>query len=190
MSHNYIFYTHTRINFKDYIDEKLIVNSITVFSTFFVAILSIFIFSYYIEPAIGIITYRPDQLIGLTNQELLHYEEYMFTFSQLIKLSPLLMGIIYSFWVGLNAVVYSTMAMLSLVVVDNIFIALSVPFIFYHIGSFIVAIMGFEYFLFNETIFPFAIAQQSLITIIPPFIIVVGINLWLYWQFTNQYNSQ
>lgn len=189
-TNDFIFYTHSRIDLKDYIHNKLVTNSFVVFVSFFATIFLIFIFSYYIEPLFDLVTYQPEQLIGLSTQEVLRYEESMFTFSQLVTYSPLLMGVIYSFWVGLNAVVYSTMAILTLLLIENTFIALSIPFLFYHISSFVVAVLGFENFLFDATIFPFNIEQQSLITIFPPFVIVVALNMWLYWLFIKRLNHK
>lgn len=189
-THNYIFYTHSRTDFKHYIHTKLLSNCITVFITFVITIFTIFLISYYIEPVIGIITYQPEQLVGHTTQELLHYEQTMFTFSQLISISPLLMGILYSLWVGLNAILYSLMAVLALLLIENIFVALSVPFLFYHISSFIVAVLGFEKFLFDSTIFPFNIEQQSFLTLIPPFLVVVGINIFMYRLFIKRLKNR
>lgn len=176
---NYILYTHTRVDFLRYINSKLVANSILVFFSFFIVIFFSFLLAYYVEPLIGLITYQPEQL-NLSAHEIIHYNSNLFTFSQLIHYSPWLMAGVYSLWVGVNAVLYSTMAMLAIFLISNLFVALSLPFLFYHISSFIIAVLGFPRLLFDATIFPFNVDQQPIATVLIPFSVLLGINLLMY----------
>ncbi|MBU5468722.1 ABC transporter permease [Virgibacillus sp. MSJ-26] len=189
LSNNYITYTRVRIDFKKYILIKLISNSILVFLSFFVVVFIIFLFSYYIEPHLGFVNYEPEN-INLTTEGLLDYDISMFTFTQLIKYSTLLYGLTYSGWVALNAVLYSSMAMLATLLFRNTFVALSIPFLFYHIGSFIIAVLGFPMFLLDASIFPFNVEQQPIYIAFIPFLFVVGVTGSMFFRLLNNINNK
>lgn len=189
LSNNYIMYTRIRIDFKKYIFIKLLSNNILVFIGFFSVVFIIFVYSFFIEPYLGLVHYEPENL-NLTVQELLTYDINMFTFTQLIKTSTLMYGLIYSGWVGLNAMLYSSMAMIATLLFRNVFVALSIPFLFYHISSFVVAVLGFPEFLFDASIFPFNIDQQPIKIAFVPFLIVLGITTFMIIKLVNNVENK
>lgn len=89
-------------------------------------------------------------------------------------------GLIYSLWVSVNALVYSTIAFMLLLVVDNPFIALSAPFLYYHIFNFITGVFATPWFSPLSTIFPFNIIEQPLWTVLVPFSLLLFIIIGLY----------
>ena len=184
-SNHYLLYTRTRIDLKDYINGKLISNASLVFLGFFLVVIALFVFSVYIEPQLGLINYRPELVVDSV-AELARFDQGLFTFSQLMASSPWLFAFVYAGWVALNAVAYSSLAILCLLLIPNIFIALSIPFLFYHIASFIIALLGFPEFLFDASIFPFNVDQQSITTVLLPFSVVLILNILTYFLFLKR----
>lgn len=187
LSNNYITYTRVRIDFKKYILIKLVSNSIVVFISFFIVVFIVFLFSYYLEPYLGLVNYEPEN-VKLTSGSLLDYDINKFTFTQLIKYSTLLYGFTYSGWVALNAVLYSSMAIIATLLFRNTFVALSMPFLFYHIGSFVIAVVGFPMFLLDASIFPFNIVQQPIYIAFIPFLVVCGITSFMFFRLIHNIN--
>ncbi len=104
--------------------------------------------------------------INYSSSEMFYYE---FTFSQLLSAGDYIYVLIYSLWVSINAVVYSTITYLLLHLIRSSFIALLLPFLFYHIFNFISGVLGVPEFSPISTIFPFNIVQQPLWTVLVPF---------------------
>lgn len=144
-----------------------------------------FVFLVCIEPYLSLVNYRPELVVDSV-AELARFDQELFTFSQSIASSPWLFAFVYADWVALNAVAYSTWAILCLLLIPNIFIALSIPFLFYHIASFIIALLGFPEFLFDASIFPFNVVQQNIITILLPFSVIIMLNILTYLLFLKR----
>ena len=119
-----------------------------------------FLFIVYFEQKLGIIHYSP------SNE---HMRIPAVTFSQFLSHGALTYGFIYSSWVAVNGIVYSTIAFFLLLNVSNPFIALSIPFLFYHILNFVTGLFHVAIFSPLSTIFPFNIEQQPLWTVLVPF---------------------
>jgi hypothetical protein len=155
---NFISYARTRIPLQTYLLSKGLINVFfTSFITFFMIFLS-FIFALYVEPKIGIIQYNN---VTLNQSEV--------TFSQLLSTGVIPYIFVYSLWVSMNAIVYSSIAFILLLIIRSHFIALSVPFLFYHVFNFISGVLGEPRFSPISTIFPFNIEQQPLWTVLVPF---------------------
>lgn len=159
---DYIQYTRTRIPLRTYISAKLISNGILVFSVSFLMIFVPFILAMYIEPLFGIVKLYP------TEGSPLPYT----TFEQFLPLGTLTYGIIYSAWVGINGVVYGTLTLLIVMLMEKEFIALSIPFIVYMIFNFIAQLFNFDEFSPMATLFPFSVSQQELWTVLVPFFLL------------------
>ncbi|MFH7519035.1 hypothetical protein, partial [Pseudomonas syringae group genomosp. 7] len=84
-------------------------------------------------------------------------------------------GLVYSFWVAINAVLYSVAAYVFTLIIKNNLLALSLPFLWYFIVDFAFAILGFPQYLMSSTVFPFNIEQQPIWTIFVPFTVNVVI---------------
>ncbi|AMQ19829.1 ABC transporter permease [Geobacillus stearothermophilus] len=157
---HFIPYVRIRIPLTTYFLSKLIVNAILSFLIAFLIVFVPFIFSMYIEPYLGIVRFYP------TNGNPIPYT----TFEQLLVLGTLPYGVLYSLWVGLNGMMYATMGLLLVMILEKPFIALSIPFVYYLLGNFITQVLGYDQFSPTFTIFPFSISQQPLWTVFVPFL--------------------
>lgn len=155
---NFISYTQPRVSLRIYILSKGLINAfLTCFITFLMIFLS-FVFARYIEPNLGIINY----VTSSGGQSAV-------TFSQLLSVGDFTYGLVYSLRVSINAIVYSTIAYLLMLLKRSNFIALSVPFVFHHVFNFVSGVLGVPNFSPLSTIFPFSIDQQPLWTVLIPF---------------------
>ena len=127
-----------------------------------------FIFIIYIDPYLGVIDYSQGSTF-LSQQSTSN----PVTFYQFLKYGNLTYGLVYSIWVGLNAVIYSTIAFTSLLIARSGFLALSLPFLFYHVFNFITGVLGVGKFSPISTIFPFNIKLQPLWTVSIPFFVLI-----------------
>ncbi|WP_108306896.1 ABC transporter permease [Metalysinibacillus jejuensis] len=171
LRNNFVLYTRPRIPLNTYLLSKIIVNAFLTGGIVFLLIFLPFIFVVYLEPHLGIIFYSPKDANSVIP---------MFTFSQLLEYGNLAYGLTFSLWVSINAVIYSSIALLLMLVLTNPFVALSVPFLFYHIFNFVTGILNAPMFSPLSTIFPFNIVQQPLWTILVPFLFLLIIFIGLF----------
>lgn len=158
---NFIFYTRPRINLEEYILSKGIANALLTGTVVFGMIFLPFVFIVYIDPYIGVINYEEGLRIINSNS--------LGTFSQFSKYGDFTYGFIYSLWVALNAILYSSISFVLMLILKSKFISLSVPFLFYHVFNFIVGVLGFARYSPLSTVFPFNIEKQALWTVFIPF---------------------
>ncbi|WP_033541252.1 ABC transporter permease [Planococcus sp. CAU13] len=156
---NFITYTKTRVRLSHYLTAKGIVNAAVVFGTAFLMIFLPFVFIVYIEPAIGLVSYYT-QIQGVVS---------VGTFEPFLRYGTLVYAIIYSLWVAVNAVLYATAAYVLTLLIKNSFLALSLPFLWYFVIDFAIAVLGYPQFSMTSTVFPFNIIQQPLWTVLVPF---------------------
>lgn len=109
-----------------------------------------------------------------------HPPEEAFTFSQLSAVSPALMCVVYSLWVGLNASLYAAFGAVVLMLVENRFIALAAPTAWYWLLNLATALLGLEAFGPTTMVFPFNITQQPIWHAFIPFgvLLLVTVGLW------------
>lgn len=170
----FLVYTRTRISIQKLLLIKLTTNILLTFTFFFSLILSCFIFSFYIQPSIGIISYfTPDSSIGLQFNDL--YNRY--TFSQLLEYGSWVYGISYSIWIAVNASLYAAIGFFSVLLIRNLLFALSLPFLIYIAGSFLCSLLNLTPFGFSESIFPFSYIQQPIWKSFVPCFLLITINL-------------
>jgi len=174
---DFITYTRTRVPFHIYLISKALTNAYLTASVIFLLIFVPFIFSIYIEPHIGIIDYTT-----MDNHTVIPE----FTFSQLLPYGNIVYALIYSLWVALNAALYTTIAFMLLLVINNSFVAFSAPFLFYHIFNFITGIFGIPQYSPLSTIFPFNIVKQPLWTVGIPFLFLVMILVIIFVFFIKK----
>lgn len=160
---NYLTYTKIRIDFSTYLNAKIITNAILSFGVSFLYAFLPFLFAQYINPQVGFIS----NVMVDTNP---HGTT---TFEQLLVYGPFLYGFIYSLWIGINGVLYATLPLLLCLILDNSFVGLSIPFVWYQGMSFVTAILGISQFAPLYTIFPYSILQQEIWTVFVPFLILL-----------------
>jgi len=181
ISNNFILYTRLRIDIKKYLGAKFITNAIVVFFVMFSSVFIPFIFAFYIEPLLGIIVYEPENS-GLSTSELIKNTYQRYTFSQLLEYGSFTYGFLYAVWVGVNSVIYTSLGFFALLLINNRFLALSIPFLLYHLGSFIIAVLNYPMLLLDASIFPFNITQYPIWIVCLPllFLFLVCMGLYIY----------
>lgn len=179
ITNNFIFYTRLRIDIENYLVTKFTINAILVFIIMFSFSFIPFVFAFYIEPLFNFIVYEPENS-GLTFSELIRNSYERLTFSQLLEYGSFIYGFSYSVWVGLNGILYSSLGFLSLLLLKNRFLALSIPFLLYHLGSFIIAVLGFPMLLLDASIFPYNTIQFPIWVVFIPFLFILLICIGVY----------
>jgi hypothetical protein len=154
---HFITYVKPRANLSNYLFSKGIFNALLTFLAAFSMVFVSFLFIVFIEPSFQIIHYENGTGTSVG------------TFEIFLSHGTLTYGLIYSFWVGVNAALYSTLALVLTLIVRNSFLAMSLPFLWYFIMNFVAAILGHPEFSTVSTVFPFNIIQQPIWTIFIPF---------------------
>lgn len=170
---NFITYTRPRIPLNLYILSKGLMNAFLTGFILFLMVFFSFVFAVFIEPNyLQIIAFSPPVEGNYSNGV---------TFSQFLKYGDLVYGLVYSIWVALNAILYTTISFLLLLIIRQPFVALSVPFLFYHVFNFVAGVFGVARFSPLSTIFPFNIEQQGFWTTMVPvtFLIIVASILYI-----------
>ncbi len=123
-----------------------------------------------------------EQFFGLVNFTSLSEKTYETSnaFSFLADIHPLLYAVLYAAWIGLNGAAYATLAYLLILALEQIYLAISLPFVAYHIFNFVAGIMQAPQFSPISTVFPFNITEQPLWTVFVPFAILIVVNITLY----------
>ncbi|MGX4667945.1 ABC transporter permease [Cerasibacillus sp. JNUCC 74] len=166
---NYLTYVCPRIPLNKYFYSKLIVNGCLSFTVAFLMIFIPFVFIMYIEPLLNI-----TQLDNPNGNSIP-----VTTFEQLLVAGTLTYGVVYSLWIGINGMLYASFGLLLLMLSKKPLIALSFPFIYYLVFDFITQVLGAFQFSPSATLFPIAISQQPLWTVLIPFGLLLIINIIL-----------
>ncbi|QVY61088.1 ABC transporter permease [Cytobacillus gottheilii] len=174
----FITYIKPRIKLADYLLAKGIVNGVLSFIVAFAMVFISFVFIVYVEPSLGMIVYEngSDGSVG--------------TFEIFLEYGTLSYGLIYSFWVGINAALYSSAAYVLTLLMKNHFVAISLPFLWYFVMNFVTAILAHPEFSPVSTVFPFNIIQQPLWTIFVPFTIHLMILSILIYYVRNHFQEK
>lgn len=168
---NYLTYVRTRASLKDYLLAVGFVNVMLTGFVFFLMTIVTFVLIRYVEPFFGLVNYTPlsEKTHDVTN-----------AFSFLVDIHPLLYAVLYAAWIGLNGAVYATLAYLLILSLEQVYLAISLPFVAYHIFNFVAGIMQAPQFSPISTVFPFNITEQPLWTVFVPFTVLIVVNFTLY----------
>lgn len=173
LKNNYIIYTRTRVNLKTYLISKVIVNGVLSFIVAFLIAFIPFIIAVYINPYFSILNSSSFSMNSDSGS----------TFNQLLIYGDFIYGFIYSSWVGVNGILYATLPLLLAMAFNNYYIALSLPFVFYHLFNFVTGVLNFARFSPLSTIFPYNLTQMPIWTVFIPFsfilIVVIAIIIYL-----------
>jgi hypothetical protein len=181
LNDRFIVYLRMRAPLKEILISCFLSNAFLTFIVFFLFAFNLFIFSYYIEPILGLVKYQPE-VYSLTEKTVILDSYKRFTFTQLLEYGNFVYGFTYSIWIGINAIIYSSLGFFTVILFSKKLIGISFPVLFYIIGSFI---FGFSSTLMPyrmaDTIFPFSIGQQSIWTNLTTISFLIVINLFLYF---------
>nr|WP_300148682.1 hypothetical protein [Propionicimonas sp.] len=156
LSHRYLTYTRTRAGIRHTLTDQLLRNSLATFVVFLLVGLLPQLFVVLGEPR-----YEPEAY-GYTNPDSaiaaqLHWK----TFSQLLVYGAWAPVAVYAVWLAVNAALYSTMAMCTVLLVPNRVLGFSLPWVGYLLTSFMTAILGLEAYSI-ALVFPFNLTQLPL----------------------------
>lgn len=176
----YIKYNQPRVDVWKYIKSKLLINSILTFIVGALMIIIPYFFCRVIVARYGLVELTPiTEMMSPRDNSL----------SFLLKYSNGLYILVYTIWGGVNAVLYANMGMLISLHKKNTFIALSIPILFYHVGNFFFALIGFARFSPLVSIFPFNVTKMKVSNFFVPFIIILIINIILLIYSYNKYKQ-
>lgn len=183
IKNRYLVYTRMRYPLRKMLRIKFTANLLLTFGTFFVFTFGYFLFTFYILPQSGLIRFEPE--VYKLNEITVVQDSYTrHTFTQLLQYGTLTYGFLYSCWVGINAAVYAAIGFIMVLIIRNQFLALSIPFMFYILGSYVMGFGDLRRYRFPDSIFPYSSIQMPIWTAFVPFffllfictILVIGVN--------------
>lgn len=174
MKNRFLVYTRMRFPLRKMLRIKFTANLLLTFGVFFVFTFGYFLFSFYLVPKLELIQFEPE--VYKLNEFTVVQDSYTrHTFTQLLQYGSLTYGILYSCWVGINAAVYAAIGFIMVLVIRNQFLALSIPYLFYILGSFVMGFGGLRRFRFPDAIFPYSTIQLPIWTAFVPFLFLLFI---------------
>ncbi|KOS61642.1 hypothetical protein FJQ98_25180 [Lysinibacillus agricola] len=183
LKNRFLVYTRLRMPIKKLLFIKFSANFLLSFSVFFIYIFSLFSLCFYIFPSLGLAHLQPEayNLNEITVQEDAYTR---FTFTQLLEYGSLTYGLIYSFWVGINAAIYASIGFLLLLIVPNKFVAMSIPTLIFFVGSYLLD----RPFQLLDAVFPYNYIQQPIWTAVTPFIGLCCLCLCLFLYIRKKFD--
>lgn len=180
LSERFIVYLRMRAPLKRILISCLCSNMVITFLVFFIFSFNLFIFSFYIEPSLGLVKYQPE-VYKLNNKSVILDSFNRHTFTQLLEYGNFVYGLAFSAWIGLNALAYSTLGFFTVLLVKQKLLGITIPVIFYLIGTFILSFSNvLEPYRLADSVFPFSIGQQSISTSVTTLFFLFLLNLLLY----------
>jgi len=177
VKNRFLTYTRMRRPIMSTVYIKLTANIVLTFLLYSALIFVCFLFAYYIEPYLGIVKFDPSY--GLTKEEIAISNITRHTFTQILNQGVFTYAILYSCWLGINAALYSAIGFYLVLLIKNRFLALTLPFIIYLVGSFTLLGLGIEDYRPNNALFPFDRIQAPIWTAFIPFLVLLLILLCL-----------
>lgn len=172
---NFLVYTLPRVSKKKYLFAKWIVLAGSAAVTMFIVMFAGVLTALYLKPAIVPVLSLVDPVTGeLISQILAHH-----FLGELFADQPLMYGLLFSLWRGLLAVLIATLAFVLSLYVENIFIILTGPFIYYILENFILSVLGIPQYRLVTAIDPTTL-QLSTINV---FSFIVGPLLLILFMF-------
>jgi hypothetical protein len=168
LSHRYLTYTRVRASIRRTLTNQLLRNGLTTFVVFLLVGLVPQLFV-----ILGAPHYEPEAYGYDTPESVAAAQLSWKTFSQLLAYGAWAPVVAYAGWLAVNAALYSTLAMCTVLLVPNRIMGLSLPWVGYLLTSFVTAVAGLEAYSI-ALVFPFDLTQLPLINLSYP---VVGLGL-------------
>lgn len=153
ISHRYLLYTRTRQAIRRTIVVRLLACVLVTFTVFFVVGAIPFLGAHL--PGIA---YSPEASGLTTPTQVAQAQANYVTFSELTAISPWVYALFFSAWLGANAAVYATLALVCSMVLPNRLLGYSLPWVVSLVAAFAFAVQGLEAYS-PDTIFPFNVEQ-------------------------------
>lgn len=182
IDNSFIVYSRMRAPVEKILISSFFCNIIISFLVFFTFTFNMFVFAFLIEPFFSFITFMPE-VYNLDASSVILDSYTRHTFTNLLAINAITFGLLYSFWVGLHAVLYATIGFFMVILLDKQLLALISPILLYIIGTFTTGLFpSLLPFRPLDVIFPFNIAQQPFWTslVSMAFLLLICIILLLY----------
>ena len=135
MRHRHIFYTRVRRSIQSSLIRAAVTNAAVAFCAFFIFVL-IFCFVFYVQPALGLTHF--DTFAAGTYPE----DFQLSRMTELLKVSPLVYGLTYAAWAGMNASMWASVGLVAVLTIHNRFFALALPLVLFIALGFILGALG------------------------------------------------
>jgi hypothetical protein len=162
LGNRFVAYTRTRRGVRETLARHLTSNFLVTSGTFLVVGLVPQLFVVWGEPH-----YEPEAYELNTPEAIMAAQLRWKTFSQLLAYGPWTPAVAYSIWLALNAALYATIAMCSVLLISNRVLGLSLPWIGYLLVGFATAVLWLEAYSILLA-FPFDLKQIPLTNLLYP----------------------
>lgn len=156
LSHGFVRQARTRASMDSLVVSRIATGAIAAFTTFFLAIAIAWFMAFVANAAHGLIDVTPP-LPGETD----HPIQSRTAFSRLYVDPPILFGLVFAAWVGLNAALWAVIGGIAQIVIGNRFLALAAPALAYWGLDLVLALIGAEGFGPGASIFQHNVTQQA-----------------------------
>lgn len=118
LSDRFVVNVRARLDVRRYLGTKAAATAATAFLFFFIYAFVAFVAMVYVLPPTGALRFDPTGSVAA---------DHFARFSELWSVSPLLYGLVYAVWCGLNGVVWALVGFIAVLLVPNKLLALAVP---------------------------------------------------------------
>ncbi|WP_322924357.1 hypothetical protein [Paenibacillus campi] len=162
--HRALVYTRTRISIVHLLAVKQTANMWTTFIVFACMTLLIFMYVYVVDPLYVHTSFYPERF-GINSMNHAQNMYMRHTFTSFLQYGTFAFAGIYCIWVGIFACLYAGIALQLVILLSNSLLAISLPYIFYILASFLCSVIpGLYYFQPFRVIFPLYDVQAPLWT--------------------------
>jgi hypothetical protein len=184
LGNRYIANTRTRVDARAYVGSKLLVGVTIAFVTFFVGAFGAYLLAFVVWPALGNPSVLPENYF-MSPQEAAADSLTRASYSQMLAISPLFYGIVYSAWVGLGGAVFAAAGFAALVLVKNRALAMTLPLVLYFVQTLVASLVGEPTVGLMYSLWPFGLNQVPFIKAGGALLIAVALTLgtWIWlWK--------
>lgn len=179
---NFLMYTLPRVSKRKYLLAKWLVFSGSAAVTMFIMMFSGVLTALYLKPEIVPILAMIDPVTGEMISRVLTYE----FLGELFAYHPIIYGLLLSLWRSFIAALIATLAYVLSLYVENIFVILTGPFIYYILENFILSVLGMEKYCLATAFEPGRLDLSNVnkfsLTVGPLLLILFTITLIVYFK--------
>ena len=167
LNHRFLVLTRTREDVTVRLRRLFLVNAAVVGAVMAATTLLAALVAYWVVPAFGLVEFRP-QYIGITPEKVHAMDLANNTWSFLLAHGAPVYALVYALFVGVSGALWASLAFTLVLLVPNRYLALSLPFVIYHMGNLASGILQAPRFSPASSVFPFNITAMPLWTAFVP----------------------
>lgn len=176
LANRYLAYTRTRSLLRTTLRLRFLSCGVATFTTFFVVGLLPFLLITLVPS-----DYSPDTYGLTTASQIAAAESTYATFTELTRVSPWLFCVFFSLWLGVNAVLYATIALSCTLLTGNRLVGFSLPWVVGFVLAFACAVLGLESYS-PGTVVPFNLEQIPFWKPMVPFAVTLVVAVLCVWR--------